>query len=131
MLVLATQDESLAAVQLLLERGADVNARDSIGETALIAAIFAKNPGIALYLVNHGADVNANSMSGLTAGWGVAWALGWVPPDLPPGPVRTQFEQLRSPIPNPPGGNIQSQGPMRAQFEQLRDPLRPTASAIS
>ena len=46
---------SLAIIQLLLQRGSDINARDRLGATALDQATTADHPGIALYLVQHGA----------------------------------------------------------------------------
>ena len=82
---------TMAAVQLLVERGTDVNARDSIGGTALSGSITAMNPEIALYLVNHGADFNTNTTNGVSVGWAVHKELG----RQAPGPMRTRFEELR------------------------------------
>ena len=82
---------SLALIQLLLQRGADINARDSLGVTALYEAITVNHVNIALYLAQHGARVDAYTVGGVTLGWSVKRKLD----SLQPGPVRTQFEQLR------------------------------------
>ena len=82
---------SLALIQLLLQRGADINARDSLGATALDQATTADHPGIALYLVQHGAKWDTYTVNGVSIGWSVKWTLD----RMQPGPVRTQFEQLR------------------------------------
>ncbi|QNP49091.1 ankyrin repeat domain-containing protein [Diaphorobacter aerolatus] len=82
---------SLALVQVLLQRGADINASDSIGRTALHQAITADHTDIALYLVQHGAKVDSYTVNGATIGWSVKLTLD----RMQPGPVRTQFEQLR------------------------------------
>jgi len=82
---------TMAAVQLLVERGADINASNNIGRTALTDAITSLAPDIALYLVNRGADINTYTTGGVTVGWTVAGPLE----RLAPGPMRTQYEQLR------------------------------------
>jgi len=45
--------------RLLIEKGADVNARDNNGSTPLIAAAFKGRSGIAQLLIDKGADVKA------------------------------------------------------------------------
>ena len=82
---------SLALIQLLLQRGTDINARDSLGRTALYQSITADHTDIALYLVQHGAKADTYTVNGATIGWLVKLTLD----RIQPGPVRTQFEQLR------------------------------------
>ncbi|KAB7762606.1 ankyrin repeat domain-containing protein [Xanthomonas maliensis] len=62
-------------VRLLVERGADVNLRDDIGDSALSEAIDARRPDIALYLLEHGAAWDAAARNGDTPAWGVEWTL--------------------------------------------------------
>lgn len=78
-------------VKLLLQRGADVNAHNSIGATALDEAVDTLKPDIALHLVRHGARVNTQLTNGSSTAYAVLLRLE----RLQPGPVRTQFEQLR------------------------------------
>jgi len=52
----------LNQVQLLVQRGSDINAVDSQGISALVAAIESSKPDIALYLVKQGAAFNAETM---------------------------------------------------------------------
>jgi ankyrin repeat protein len=54
-------------VQLLLEHGADVSARDGEGATALHNASLMRDLEVARMLLNHGADVNATDKWGWTA----------------------------------------------------------------
>lgn len=55
---------SVEAVEILLASGADVNAKDAFGATALLWA--AGDPRKAQILVEHGADVNATTTRGRT-----------------------------------------------------------------
>src|SRR5690349_12080216 len=55
---------NLATLKLLLDRGADVNARNDFGATALLWA--ARDPEKARLLIERGADVNARSKQGRT-----------------------------------------------------------------
>ena len=53
-----TEAEALEAVQLLLERGADVNAVDSNGDTAMHGAAYGNFPTVVQLLADRGADIN-------------------------------------------------------------------------
>src|SRR5207245_5771861 len=48
-------------VELLLAKGADVNARAARGQTALMWAVAQKHPEVVKVLLAHGADVQARS----------------------------------------------------------------------
>lgn len=61
----ATEAELLEAVKFLVERGADINAVNDNGETALHIAVQASD-GIVDYLAAHGADLNAKDKQGRT-----------------------------------------------------------------
>ena len=53
-----TEAEALEAVQMLLELGADVNAVDSNGDTAMHGAAYGNFPAIVQLLADRGADIN-------------------------------------------------------------------------
>lgn len=53
-------------IKVLIQKGADVNAPDENGATALHSAAVTHNFTIVRYLVSHGADVNAKTKTGLT-----------------------------------------------------------------
>lgn len=57
----------LQSVEVCIENGADVNARDMDGFTALMWACMRGNFEIVKYLVERGADVNAKNDAGFTA----------------------------------------------------------------
>jgi len=55
------------SVRSLLKRGVAVNAKDAMGDTALIHACEWDNAEVARVLIDHGADINATNNSGDTA----------------------------------------------------------------
>ena len=59
-------DRALEAVAFLIERGADVNARNEAGFTALHGAAFVGADAAAEHLVRHGASLNAQDFIGRT-----------------------------------------------------------------
>jgi ankyrin repeat protein len=65
-----TEDEALEAVRLLLDLGAEVNAVDENGETAMHGAAYASFPSMVRLLADHGADI---------AVWNHANRYGWTP----------------------------------------------------
>ncbi|MBO7537404.1 MAG: ankyrin repeat domain-containing protein [Alphaproteobacteria bacterium] len=56
-LITATRKGYFDVVKLLIEKGADVNARNKIGETALIQALKKRRFAIAKLLLSNGADI--------------------------------------------------------------------------
>lgn len=54
------------AVRYLIEKGAQINAEDSGGATALHLALWKDHTNIALYLIERGASVRALSIDGMT-----------------------------------------------------------------
>jgi ankyrin repeat protein len=68
----AIRDGDRSTIQALLQRGADVNARDEDRATALMHAAGDADLPMMKLLLEEGADVNATSKSGATA---LVWAL--------------------------------------------------------
>lgn len=66
-LMLAAFRGDAAAVVNLLERGADVNARDADGDTALMFAAFRGHALVVALLLQYGANVYARARNGWTA----------------------------------------------------------------
>ena len=69
----AAVQRNLAMVRLLLNRGADVNAKHQFDQTALQAAACFGREGVVQLLFEMGADVNAKDKTGMTALHFAAW----------------------------------------------------------
>jgi len=61
-----TQIDALAAAQVLLDAGANVNARDDSGRTALHAAAAQGYSDVVKFLAEHGADLAVKDVDGVT-----------------------------------------------------------------
>lgn len=57
----------MKAVELLVAKGANVNAQDDEGKTALMLSLYKKYNDISLYLINQGADLGLVSDDNTTA----------------------------------------------------------------
>ena len=64
------EEEALAAVRLLLDLGADINAVDKKGETAMHGAAYKSLPKMVALLSEHGADIKI---------WNTKNRYGWTP----------------------------------------------------
>jgi uncharacterized protein len=62
-----TEADAIATIDLCLKAGADVNAQDSRGETALYGAAFRGYDQIVKYLAEHGANLSLKDKQGKTA----------------------------------------------------------------
>jgi len=62
----AAQQSSLAVVNLLIDKGADVNARDKVGRTPLHYALLAGRRDVAKRLLERGADWRITTPEGMT-----------------------------------------------------------------
>ena len=63
LLLLAGNTEQTTAARMLIERGADVNAQNWMGQTALFRAATGSNTGMIELLAAHGADPNIRDRS--------------------------------------------------------------------
>jgi len=82
----------LEHVKLLLQRGADIDARNSIGGTVLNEAISSRKPDIAIYLVQQGVGFNTYTVNGVSPAWAIHLAINRTRPG---NPVHEKFLELR------------------------------------
>ncbi len=68
-LLYASRDGRVETTRMLLDAGADINARDANDITPLIAAITNNHPAVARYLIERGADIKATDWYGRTPLW--------------------------------------------------------------
>jgi ankyrin repeat protein/acetyl esterase/lipase len=81
-----TEEEAIAAVTFLLELGADVNAVDNNGETAMHGAAYQSRAGLVKLLVDNGANIDVWNHEN-RAGWTpLVIALGYRPGNFRPSP---------------------------------------------
>lgn len=66
-LLTAAQTGNIKAARVLLDEGADINAKNSHGMTALMFAAMRDEEGLLEFLLDKGADVNATDNNGVTA----------------------------------------------------------------
>ncbi len=87
--VAGTEPEAVAAVQLILGCGADVNAVDANGETAMHGAAYKSFPAVVRVLADNGADITV---------WNKKNKYGWTPLLIAeghrPGNFRPSFETV-------------------------------------
>jgi ankyrin repeat protein len=68
-----TSIQSIIIVELLLERGANTNAKDENGSTALHEAALSGHVAVVLLLLEKGADIDTRNGRGETALHEAAW----------------------------------------------------------
>lgn len=80
-----SKDRSMEAVKLCLEKGADVNAINTMGFTALTGAVNRGSDDIVEFLVKHGAHMDVKDKEGRTLmDWAEGVFLATVPPERKP-----------------------------------------------
>lgn len=86
-----TEEQSLRSVRLALDLGADVNAANQDGDTALYGAARIKSPALVRLLVDRGAEVNVINRQGQTP---LFVARHYFHPGSPPLPVPSETADL-------------------------------------
>jgi len=87
----ARRGDSETALELI-ESGADVNAKDPYGVTALMFSLIAGSTGVALNLIEKGAEVNSRDVDGRTALVEALTSENEIPPEIVESLVRRGAE---------------------------------------
>jgi ankyrin repeat protein len=82
-------------LRLLIQRGAKVNAKDSLGGTVLNEALGTRQLDLIDFLLDHGADPNTFDLFGASFAHQVKFGLGR---QAPGSPAHTKLEQIRDRI---------------------------------
>lgn len=118
-------DHAFDVVKLLVARHANVNARDGIGGSALDEAVDTMQPDIAIYLVDHGAQVTGHMTNGSSTAWAVQQTIARLNPEAK-GTTVTDYSLDKSgqPVANkqtsPAPGTTPKGSEKLQKFEQLR-----------
>ena len=94
LIVRAAHPETTATIELLIERGADINQTlDPIGKTAIFEALLFDRYDTVMLLIKRGADVHRELSDGRTLGFMVDWELDR---RIVGAPDHKDLEQIRS-----------------------------------
>ncbi|HDR8925606.1 TPA: ankyrin repeat domain-containing protein, partial [Burkholderia vietnamiensis] len=129
MIFAVAENRLLPQLKLLVEHKANVNARDSLGKTALFEATMIQQWDVVDYLLAHGADPKTASQLGVSYGWVLQNELkNHTTADLS---ARTRIEGIRRKIvaagaPWPPLDPKAQRAAMRARGEKVVTPAGQT-----
>ncbi|KWF23886.1 ankyrin repeat domain-containing protein [Burkholderia pseudomultivorans] len=118
-------DHAFDVVKLLVARHANLNARDSIGGSALDEAVDTMQPEIASYLIEHGANATGHMNNGSSTAWAVQQTIARLNPAAE-GASTTDFSMGKSGQPvatkqtQPAPGTTPEGQQLLHKYEQLR-----------
>lgn len=123
-------DTLMPSLKLLVQRHADVNQRDSLGNTALYRAIVGDEFDAINYLLDHGADPKSVNRAGISIAWNLKDEIDRAAPNSP---AHSQLIKLRDRIISmgvkwPPDSPKIERQRMRARGEK---PISPVDGSIS
>ncbi len=129
MIFAVAENRLLPQLKLLVEHKANVNARDSLGKTALFEATMIQQWDVVDYLLSHGADPKIASQLGVSYGWVLQNELkNHTTADSP---ARARIDEIRRKIvtagaPWPPLDPKAQRAAMRARGEKVVTPAGQT-----
>lgn len=117
---LVANEHGDARLRLLVERGADVNARDAMGNTALMEALYAGQLDQVEYLLDHGADATVTDRRGVSYSHVVGYMLGGAVPGTPAESKLLGLREriVRSEMRWPPVSPVEERARMRERGEE-------------